>query len=314
MQQYKKILKSSSGAMTAFALLLGAVSFQPTAWAKDNKERFAFGLIADAQYCDCDTNGTRNYRASLNKMREAVDTFNKTDLAFTIQLGDIIDRDQASFSKIVPLYNQIKGQKYHVLGNHDFPVPTDEVVKILDMPKSYYDFSQDGWRFIVLDTNDLSTYANPAGAEKQAKSQSYLDVLTWTGAMNAQKWNGGLSEQQMTWLKNVLEQAKKANEKVVVFGHMALYPKNEHNVWNDEALIKTLESAGNVVAYFNGHNHAGNYGEKNGIHYLNFQGMVETPDTNSYSIVKVYPDRLEIDGFGREQDRTLKIAKETATK
>ncbi|WP_134684100.1 metallophosphoesterase [Brevibacillus migulae] len=311
MKTYKNMLRTGTAAFAALSLMIGVMSSQQAAWAaSENKATFAFGLVADAQYCECDTNGTRNYRASLDKMKEAAATFNKHDLAFTIQLGDIIDRDKSSFSKIVPLYNQIKGPRYHVLGNHDFPVPVDEVVRILEMPRPYYDFSKDGWRFVVIDTNDLSSYEDPTNADKKETAESYLEVLKWSGAMNAQTWNGGVSSEQMTWLQNVLAQAKQANEKVVVFGHMALYPKNEHNVWNDEALLKTLESAGNVVAYFNGHNHAGNYGFKNGVHYLNFQGMVETPDSNSYSIVKVYPDRLEIDGYGREKDRTLKIGKE----
>ena len=70
-----------------------------------------------------------------------------------------------------------------------------------------------------------------------------------------------------------------------------------------------MEAAGNVVAYFNGHHHAGDFAEKNGIYYVNFKGMVETVDTNAYSIIKVYSDRIEIDGYGREQDRVLKVKK-----
>ena len=71
--------------------------------------------------------------------------------------------------------------------------------------------------------------------------------------------------------------------------------------------MRELESAGNVVAYFNGHNHAGNYGEKKGIKYVNFQGMLDTADTNAYSVIQAFKDRLEIDGFGREPDRTIKV-------
>mgnify|MGYP001954750416 CR=1 FL=1 len=71
--------------------------------------------------------------------------------------------------------------------------------------------------------------------------------------------------------------------------------------------MEELERAGNVVAYFNGHNHAGNYDYQNGIHYVNLEGMVETADTNSYSIVRVYKDRIEIDGFGRQADQVLEI-------
>lgn len=90
---------------------------------------------------------------------------------------------------------------------------------------------------------------------------------------------------------------------------MPVYPENSHNIWNDEAVIKELESSGNVVAYFNGHNHAGNYGEKNGIHYVNLKGMLETADTNTYSIIEIYKDRIFIDGYGLEQDRVLRFEK-----
>lgn len=137
-----------------------------------------------------------------------------------------------------------------------------------------------------------------------------LEIPIWTkaeGKINAQTWNGGVSDEQLTWLQGVLEKSAQRNEKVVVLAHMPVYPANEHNVWNDEEVIKVLEGTGNVVAYFNGHNHAGNYGVQNGIHYVNLKGMVDTADTTAYSIVRVYKDRLEVDGYGREIDRVLEI-------
>jgi manganese-dependent ADP-ribose/CDP-alcohol diphosphatase len=42
----------------------------------------------------------------------------------------------------------------------------------------------------VLDTNDLSLYANPVGSEKYQHAKTVLDVLSWSGADNAQTWNG----------------------------------------------------------------------------------------------------------------------------
>ncbi|KKI92538.1 hypothetical protein WQ54_09030 [Bacillus sp. SA1-12] len=275
----------------------------------DKKPSFEFGLVADAQYCDCDAPGTRFYRNSVDKLASAAQTFNQHDLAFTVQLGDIIDRELSSFSTILPIYNQIEGPKYHVLGNHDFPVTTNQVVDILGMSNQYYDFSHKGWRFVVLDTNDLSFYANPEGSVKYQEAQTMYTSLKESGAANAQTWNGGLSQDQMIWLDEVLNDAKKKNQKVIVFSHMPVYPENMHNVWNDEAIIEKFEAAGNVAAYFNGHNHAGNYAKKNGVYYVNFQGMVETPNTNAYSIIKVFKDRLEIDGFEREPDRVLTIEK-----
>lgn len=308
----KKFMALSAAAVMGLAIATSSPAAMASAEEKGKKEkkpRFEFGLIADAQYCDCSPSGTRYYRESLGKLSDAADILNQHNLAFTVQLGDIIDRNVESFSEIVPIYNQVEGPKYSVLGNHDFPVPADEVIDILDMPKQYYDFSHKGFRFIVLDTNDLSLYANPAGSEKYNHALRMYDQLKTNGATNAQTWNGGLSEDQMTWLRSVLEKAAYNDEKVIVFGHMPIYPKNSHNVWNDESLVKELESAGNVVAYFNGHNHVGNFALKNGIYYINFQGMVETLDTNAYSVIKVFKDRLEIDGFGREPDRVLNLKK-----
>ena len=269
------------------------------------KPRIEFGLVPDAQYCDCDTSGTRYYRNSLDKLQEATQTFNEENVDFTVQTGDLIDRNTSSFDDILPIYNMIEGPKYHVLGNHDFPLTTDYITDILDMPNQYYDFKQKNFRFIVLDTNDLSLYANPKDSEKYQQSQEMYNAIKAEGASNAQTWNGGVGDEQLEWLRSVLKKSAKTNEQVIVIGHMPLYPENNHNVWNDKDVIKELEAAGNVVAYFNGHNHAGNYGFKNGIHYVNLKGMVETADTNSYSIVRVFKDHIELDGFGREPDREL---------
>ena len=55
----------------------------------------------------------------------------------------------------------------------------------------------------------------------------------------------------------------------------------------------------------NGHNHQGNYSVKNGTHYVNFKGMVETESETAYAIVNCYSDRVEIQGFGLEPNREL---------
>lgn len=278
------------------------------------KPVFQFGLVADAQYADVNTpaGSTRYYRASIGKLAEAVTTFNDNQVSFAVHLGDIIDRDSSSFSKILPVFNRFNGPKYHLLGNHDYAIDAKAVANLLSMPNFYYDFSFEGWRFVVLDTNDLSLYANPKGSEKYQRAEKVLDVLRWTGADNAQSWNGGVDSVQLAWLQDVLRKSVSAGEKVIVMGHHPIAPINMHNAWNYEALIKVLESSGNVVAYFNGHNHAGNYAEQNGIYYVNFKGMVETPDTNAYAIIRVYPDKVVIKGYGREINRVLKVGRKSA--
>jgi|GEM_PF-3415784 len=49
----------------------------------------SIGLIADVQYCDCNTHINRYYRKSLTKLHEAVDAFNQKDVDFVINLEDM---------------------------------------------------------------------------------------------------------------------------------------------------------------------------------------------------------------------------------
>ena len=56
----------------------------------------------------------------------------------------------------------------------------------------------------------------------------------------------------------------------------------------------------------NGHNHAGNYGTKNKIHYLTLKGTVDTT-SNAFSVIEVYKDRLLLKGIGRQKNREMKL-------
>ena len=72
---------------------------------------FAFGVIADCQYCDDPGSGVRKYAASENKLNKCVSHLNKMDLEYVIHLGDFIDRDINSFDVVTPIYNQLKMPK-----------------------------------------------------------------------------------------------------------------------------------------------------------------------------------------------------------
>ena len=92
----------------------------------------------------------------------------------------------------------------------------------------------------------------------------------------------------------------------MLFCHFPVYPKNGHNLWNAATLTDLLARYPCVAAYVNGHNHAGNYGQSDGIHYLTLKGMVDT-EQSSYSVIEVYADRLVVKGFGRETERELPL-------
>lgn len=272
---------------------------------------FSFGIIADIQYCDCPPTEVRFYRKSTDKLQECLNTLNQQDLAFTLDVGDLIDRDFSSFETILAEYRTAKARIYRTLGNHDYSVAPEQLSEVPAQiglnPAGYYDFTYQDWRLVVLNGTEVSTYAYPPGSEAHQQAEKLLSQLQKENKPQAQSWNAGVSNQQLRWLEQRLKEARRANQKVIVMGHYPLYPEDPHNLWNAEEVVTVLEQSGNVMAYFNGHNHAGNYGQKKGIHYLNFKGMVDTPDQNTFAAVHVHPDHLAVEGFGREDSRELSI-------
>ena len=94
---------------------------------------------------------------------------------------------------------------------------------------------------------------------------------------------------------------------MILFCHFPVYPENVHNLWNASEVMAVVRENRSVVAYMNGHNHAGNYGRLANRHFVTFKGMVDTDDT-AYAIVNVHADRLEVKGFGRQENMTLPLA------
>jgi len=271
---------------------------------------FRFGIVADPQYAPVPPRRTRFYSHSLWKLSEAVADFNEQDLDFVVTLGDIIDRHWESYAHILPVYDRLAAPNFFVLGNHDYEVAGDylgSVERATGLERAYYDFSGGGYRFLVLDGNEISFFANPRNSENYALAEERLAALEAAGAENAKSWNGGISDAQFAWAETVLQDARSAGERVIVMGHYPLYPKDMHNMWDDDRLVELLTSHENVVLYLNGHNHAGNYAKAGTVHFLNMKGMVETPDTTAYAVAEVHDDRIEILGRGVEKTRTLSL-------
>ncbi len=268
-------------------------------------ESIRIGVIADCQYCSDPGAGKRKYALSEKKLQACIDHLNTMDLAYVVHLGDFIDRDFESFDVVGPIYRQLKMPHYHVLGNHDFSVADSlksKVPETMGLTSRYYDFVLDGWRFVVLDGNDVSFHAYPEGSEGQRAAEKYYEDHN----LDAPKWNGALGAGQMAWLKETLDQSEEANEKVILYCHFPVFPNDRHNLWNANEVVSLLSGYDCVVAYINGHNHAGNYAGFGGVHYLTMKGMVDTTET-AYSVIELTDGTLEVVGYGREEDRFYKL-------
>ena len=271
---------------------------------------FEIGLVADAQYADVDAKGTRFYRQSISKLSAAVEYFNGRNLAFCVHLGDLIDREWKSFDAITKPLESSRHRWHQLLGNHDFDVidaQKADVPQRMGMAWRYGTFDHAGFRFVVLDTNDVSTYAHAAGTPGRSAAAAELARLQAAKVEQAKPWNGGVGPAQLAWLERTCSEARETRRKVIIFAHHPVLPEGAHNVWNANEVLAVIDRHPQVVAWINGHNHAGAFGERNGMPFLTLHGMVETSDTTAFATAKILADRIVLHGHGREPSREMKF-------
>ena len=126
------------------------------------KPVLSFGIIADVQYADAEPAGTRYYRSSAVKLKEAVTSFGKDSVDFVITLGDLIDKELKSYDPVLDILESSGLKFYHVTGNHDYSVDRSQKNRLPDVyfkKPGYYSFSISSFRFVFLNGNEISTYS-----------------------------------------------------------------------------------------------------------------------------------------------------------
>ncbi len=240
-----------------------------------------FGIVTDLHYADREPAGTRFYRDSFPKMKQAVELMNQKKPNFLIELGDFKDQDVEPVESNTIQYLQtiekelqkFQGPVYHVLGNHDMDSLSKtqflQYVKNSNIPtgKSYYSFDQKEFHFVVLDANFTS--------DGTPYDRSNFD---WTDA--------NIPPLQLKWLR---EDLNAASIPTIVFVHQLLDGQGHHYIKNAAQVRQVLQESKKVLAVFQGHQHQGQYNRINGIHYITMQAMVEGEglDNNRYYVVDV---------------------------
>jgi len=295
------------------ALGEAAVLYQPPVMRspKPSGSVLRFGLIADPQYADADPDLENNlyYRHGLRKLSSAIGTLNELPLDFVVTLGDLIDRHWSGYSELLPRYDALHHPHAAVIGNHDAQVISDRLaahIPPLGLPKSYYHFTLNGFRFLVIDGNDISLYCNVGNGDDRRLAADLLDELLAQQQPQAQRWNGSVGAGQMDWIEQHLQQARALGETVVVFGHYPLAPLKKHILWNGEALADLL-CRYQVRAYFAGHDHRGGYYRRGNTDFITLKGMLDGPDNVPFAVAELKGTLLTVTGFGGEISRVLPL-------
>jgi len=264
-----------------------------------------FGIVTDIHYSERASYGTRYFKQSIEKLKNAIDVFNQDDLDFIIELGDLKDQDNEPerentlkyLDTIEAVLQTFNGPVYHVLGNHDVDsISKEDFLNHTSNhgdadKKTYYSFTSGRVKCIVLDANyneDSTPYDT--------------GNFDWTKAY--------IPKNQQEWLQKELSSD---NKFILIFIHQLLDNFSgvgeKLYVGNADEVMPLLEKSGNVLAVFQGHHHSGNYSFRNDIHYWTMKGMIEgdLPDNNSFAIMEVNQHGdISIDGFFNCEDRMLK--------
>ena len=254
-------------------------------WAADATGPAAtVGILADVQYGDKPTRGARDYRTSIDRLADCVRTLNASNVDFVMHLGDIIDgnatpaRTQTDLDAVLAVFKTLRAPVYHVVGNHCLTAGREKLLQRIGLKRAYYDFAHPkarGWRFVVLDGNDAGY--------------------------------GVLGTKQLAWLADTLKRTGSAGEKVIVANHFALLKgaAKHHRMRTPNAILKVLDASPCVAAYITGHDHAGGFAVRRGVHHVTFKGMVEAPKHNAFAIMGIHADRLRITSYGKEPSGRL---------
>ena len=203
-----------------------------------------------------------------------------------------------------------------------------------------------GWRVLVLDAYDVSIYrngrergldaealatlcANNANCDKYvSENPDILETERMSGTFPYFKdlegldsrwvpFNGGVGEAQLSWVKEQLEEATAADERVVLFSHLLVHPESTAKrsgrtlLWNFQDLLDVLEHPGvsdRVAAVISGHQHDGGvYTSPSGTHYVVMESPIvaEKGYPGPYAVVEARGESLTFVGFGKGKDSNL---------
>jgi len=215
------------------------------------------------------------------RLEEFIEEAISKEVDFILQLGDFCFPKKENLD-FLSIWNQFKGLKYHVLGNHDMDVSSkEETMAFWKMEKKYYSFDCKDFHFVVLDANYLFI-------DGQYKNYEYANFYINDNSRTF------INPTQIEWLIQDLEQT---NLPTIIFSHQSLVNpiwgiKNRIQI--QELLEKENQRAGfqKIIACFNGHDHIDFYRMLNRIHYIEINSMSYQWLGEKYSNKDRYPAGL----------------------
>ena len=239
-------------------------------------------------------------------LRTFVDLANKKKPTAIIVTGDVtFNGEFISAQKFAAIFSHLKETKLLVLpGNHDI---YDGWARAFKGPNQLYaqQISPKSWQEIFKNSYDCALSIDPYSLAYSVQlNQRYLLILLDSNIYGKQESNsapmteGQINEEQIIWLEEQLESAKRNQLRPLLFMHHNLYVHNpavnRGFVLNNAQLLCRLCQDFNIKLAFSGH-----------IHAQNIVGPVEKTPTveivtssfcsydQGYGVIKVSQDHIE---------------------
>ena len=182
----------------------------------------------------------------------------------------------------------------------------------------YHSVLHNGIRFVVLDCYDIAKMRRTKTSSKYKDADTILRRKNPNYHTNENSpeglegldrryvaFNGAIGPTQLTWLRQILQDARTHKERVILMSHLPIHAGSSGSVcllWNYKEVLHVLRDYADVICLaLSGHAHKGGYCRDNesGIHFRVVEAVLENPHPHdTYATMDIFDDRIEIQGFG----------------
>ncbi|NTV98681.1 MAG: metallophosphoesterase, partial [Chlorobiaceae bacterium] len=226
-----------------------------------------FGIITDIHF---------SAGQDKRRLQKEILGWRESGANFAVQLGDLIagkpDKASKELQEVKSILETCHCTIRHVIGNHCLALPEARLFSSLGLERAYYSFKEGEFRFVVLHGMDVSVHSRP---EEEEENELLERARTSPGLHD---YCGAVGRAQKAWLKESLQKAEKAGEKVIILCHFPLLPETsdlKHGLlWNHREISEMILSSAAVKVCFSGHFHPGAHAVSNGIHFIALPAFV----------------------------------------
>ena len=239
---------------------------------------FKFAFVPDTHLSFEKNDGWILTNESLVILQDTVDHLgNLPDLKFAVFGGDLVDKKENRLSDmelLVDIFSELKHPYYVIFGDTD--ADTDENYTQTDFTA---EFKFNGFR------NIYQSYW------KEQLEENIL--LIGLDSSQSGSFNGYLPDEQLEWLKSVLEENK--DKFTVIFIHHPPIQEfdEKYRLKNSLAFQELVKHYPQVKIVLSGHAHRNFTRNIDGTLYIVSPSIVTYP--NKYKILTVYPDKVSVE-------------------